>query len=202
MTSFLLTILAFNAHCPWPFVPFDTVASPQPTPPTTPHKPPILDLLDIFVFLANLATNLAYLASPPAQIITRASIWSSKSWSLPPLIQNARVTNLPNIHTLIWPRNPFLSTRPYLPLLLHLLYFPPIYMFLNVVSMWLFLNLMWLESYCVFLCVYVLFLLLNNYFYGNHLCLCVKLFIRFYSCVMFHSMNIPQFISSFFTWDV
>lgn len=125
MTSFLLTILAFNAHCPWPFVPFDTVASPQPTPPTTPHKYPILDLLDIFVFLANLATNLAYLASPPAQIITRASIWSSKSWFLPPLIQNARVTNLPNIHTLIWPRNPFLSTRPYLPLLLHLLYFPP-----------------------------------------------------------------------------
>lgn len=95
-----------------------------------------------------------------------------------------------------------LLTVKIITLLLFFIVLPPIYMFLNVVSMWLFLNLMWLESYCVFSCVYVLFLLLNNYFYGNHLCLCVKLFIRFYSCVMFHSMNIPQFISSFFTWDV
>lgn len=58
------------------FAAFDTVDSPHPTPPTTPHKYPLLDLLDIFVFPADLATSLVYLTSPPAQITTQASIWS------------------------------------------------------------------------------------------------------------------------------
>lgn len=58
------------------FAAFDTGESPHPTPPTPPHKYPLLDLLDISVFLANLATNPIYLTSPPARIITQASIWS------------------------------------------------------------------------------------------------------------------------------
>lgn len=57
---FLWTTLAFT-YCLFYltfFAVFDAVDSPQPIPPTTPHKYPILHLLDIFVFLASLSTNL------------------------------------------------------------------------------------------------------------------------------------------------
>lgn len=81
--------------------------------------------LTFFVFPVNSATNLVYLWPLPDQRITQASRWLSRSESLPPLIQNASVTHLLLVHTSTWPSNPFLSTRPSLPLLFHILCFPP-----------------------------------------------------------------------------